>query len=235
MGCYPEPVGAVPPGGGRFAPADLPNYFPTSAAHNLGWHEVPALFRELSSVEAETNGTLGVTRNGQTLVLHPPHTKEVADTTALMTLRHFLERSEADARWLLVIDRREARIFDVETPVAVTLQISPHAPAEHFNAAPHAKNFSRGPERPTCNDGALTISQLFRFNAEGPIDFMRAEARGRVADHPVVAPWERRFWNYTAREGLKVPTEGEVSRVPPAGPKSYRRGRITRLNYEFAL
>jgi len=130
--------------------------FQHPAAHNLGWHEVHALFRELGSVEAEPNGTLKVTRNGQTLVLHPPHTKEVADTAELMTLRHFLERSEAaapasavaEARWLLVIDRREARIFDVETPGAVTLQISPHAPAEHFNAAPHAKEFSRGQEKP---------------------------------------------------------------------------------------
>jgi hypothetical protein len=35
-----------------------------------------------------------VSRNGQTLVLHPTSKKDVAEMDEVMTLRHFLERSE---------------------------------------------------------------------------------------------------------------------------------------------
>src|SRR5476651_1840958 len=69
--------------------------FQHPVSHNLGWHDVRALFRHLGQVEQEPNGNLKVTRNGQTLVLHPPRTKDVAETEELMALRHFLERSKA--------------------------------------------------------------------------------------------------------------------------------------------
>ena len=96
--------------------------FQHPASHNLGWHDVHALFRQIAVVDEEPNGNLKVTRNGQILVLHPPRTKDVGDTDELMVLRHFLERSETTApdaagkevHWLLVIDHHEARIFRAE-------------------------------------------------------------------------------------------------------------------------
>ena len=63
-------------------------------SHNLDWHSVRTLLGELGQVAMEPNGNLKVTRNGQTLVLHPPHHKD-AEPAEVMTLRHFLERSEA--------------------------------------------------------------------------------------------------------------------------------------------
>ena len=53
-----------------------------------------ALLEEIGHVTQEPNGHLKVTRNGQTMVLHPPRTKDFADADELMDLRHFLERSE---------------------------------------------------------------------------------------------------------------------------------------------
>src|SRR6185436_12947462 len=96
--------------------------FQHPVSHNLGWNDVHALFRHVGTVDEEPNGNLKVTRNGHTLILHPARTKDVAETEQLMALRHFLERSqatapvngEAPARWLLVIDHREARIFRLE-------------------------------------------------------------------------------------------------------------------------
>ncbi|MDB6115275.1 MAG: hypothetical protein JWQ62_2220 [Lacunisphaera sp.] len=64
------------------------------AAHNLQWHDVHALFRHLGQVETEPNGNLKVTHHGRSLVLHPPRTKDVADTDELLSLRHFLECSD---------------------------------------------------------------------------------------------------------------------------------------------
>ena len=121
-------------------------------SHNLGWNDVHALFRQLGQVEEEPNGNLKVTRNGQVLVLHPPRTKDVAETDELMALRHFLERSETtppatnekDAHWLLVIDHHEARIFRSEMSGAIPQRIVPHKLEDDFRPA-------HGQEKPDQN------------------------------------------------------------------------------------
>jgi hypothetical protein len=64
-------------------------------SHNLEWRDVHALFEELGKVTKEHNGSLKVTRNGQTLVLRPTSEKDVSEMDEVMTLRHFLEKSEA--------------------------------------------------------------------------------------------------------------------------------------------
>src|SRR6186713_1325150 len=64
-------------------------------SRNLGWHDVHALFRHLGRIDEEANGKLKVTRNGHSLVLHPPRSKDVSEKDEVMCLRHFLERSDA--------------------------------------------------------------------------------------------------------------------------------------------
>ena len=76
---------------------------------------------------------------------------------------------------------------------------------------------------------------LFRFNENGLIDSVRAEAReALIAGVIVPTPWEGRWSNYELRDGIRVPLEGEVAWMFPAGPKPYGRGRITSIIYEFA-
>lgn len=128
-------------------------------SHNLPWRDVHALMGHLGQIAEEPNGNFKVTRNGQTLVLHPPRTKDVADADEVMGLRHFLERSEAtptatnekEVHWLLVIDHHEARIFRSEMHGAVPQRILPHAPEEYFRHAAHSKEVSRGKEKPNPN------------------------------------------------------------------------------------
>jgi len=143
--------------------------FQHPVSHNLGWHDVHALFRHLGQVQEEPNGNLKVTRNGQTLVLHPPRTKDVADTDELMALRHFLERSEKSAEtdkkathWLLVIDHREARIYRSEMHGAIPQQILPHAPEDYFRHAHNSKDFSRGKEKPDPNSFFEPVAQALQ-------------------------------------------------------------------------
>jgi hypothetical protein len=89
--------------------------------------------------------------------------------------------------------------------------------------------------RATLKDGDLTLTLLFRFNTDGLIDTVRAEARGRTVGGTVVpTPWQGRFWNYAIRDGMRVPLDGEVAWLLPEGAKPYWRGRITKLSYEFA-
>jgi hypothetical protein len=122
--------------------------FQHPVSHNLGWHDVYALFRQLGQVEEEPNGNIRITRNGQVLVLRPSRTKDVADTDELMALRHFLEKSEivplkanADTEhWLLVIDHHEARLFRSEMHDALPQQILPHKPDEYFRHAHHSRD-----------------------------------------------------------------------------------------------
>jgi hypothetical protein len=133
--------------------------FQHPVSHNLEWRAVRALLENLGHVAEEPNGNLKVTRNGQFLVLHPPRTKDVAETDELMALRHFLERSEAtapetngnDAHWLLLIDHHEARIYRTQIDGAVPQQILPHAPEDYFRHAHNSKDFSRGREKPDPN------------------------------------------------------------------------------------
>lgn len=88
--------------------------------------------------------------------------------------------------------------------------------------------------RATLKDNDLTLTLLFRFNKDGLIDTVRAEARGRTVGGTVVpTPWQGRFWNYEIRDGMRVPLDGEVAWLLPEGAKPYWRGRITKLSYEF--
>ena len=87
----------------------------------------------------------------------------------------------------------------------------------------------------TLTDGKLAVTLLFRFNADGLIATIRAEARDRVVDGKnASAPWQGRFWNYAERSGMRVPLDGEVAWLLPEGVKTYWRGTTTTLNYEFA-
>jgi len=144
-------------------------------SHNLGWHDVHALFRHIGQVEEEPNGNLKVTRNGQLLVLHPSRGKDVDTTEEVMALRHFLERSEAtppaasaaDHHWLVVIDHQGARIFRSEVKDSLPEKILPHDPDEYFRHAHNSKDFSRGQEKPDPNSFFEPVAKALQSG--GPI------------------------------------------------------------------
>ncbi|HYW58309.1 MAG TPA: DUF6544 family protein [Polaromonas sp.] len=88
--------------------------------------------------------------------------------------------------------------------------------------------------RATLTDGALTVTLLFRFNADGLIDAVYADSRDRAVDGKASpAPWQGRFWNYVERGGMRVPLDGEVAWVLPEGVKAYWRGTVTTLQHEL--
>jgi hypothetical protein len=87
--------------------------------------------------------------------------------------------------------------------------------------------------RATLTDGATTVSLVFRFNAEGAIATIRAEARYR--DKLTTMPWNGRFWEYSVRNGMLIPLKGEVGWEYPEGTQLYFKGKVTEINHEFAL
>jgi hypothetical protein len=133
--------------------------FQHPVSHNLEWRNVRSLFNHIAEVAEQPNGNLRVTRNGQSMVLHTPRTKDVAEVEELMELRHFLERSAKapapsavdGSHWLLVIDHHEARIYRSEMQGTVPERIIPHEPTDFFRHAHNSKDFSRGKEKPDPN------------------------------------------------------------------------------------
>jgi len=149
--------------------------FQHPVSHNLGWHDVHALLRQLGQVDEEPNGNLKVTRNGHILILPPPRTKDVAETEELMALRHFLEQSETatpdpnvkETQWLVVIDHHEARIFRSATHGTVPQLVRPHVPEDYFRHAHNSMGFSRGQEKPEPNSFFEPVAAM--LNGAGKI------------------------------------------------------------------
>jgi len=89
--------------------------------------------------------------------------------------------------------------------------------------------------RATLVDGAVTATLTFHFGANGLLERVHAEARGRtVGETSVPTPWQGRFWNYTRHGGMLVPEDGEVAWLLPGGERPYWRGHIERVAYTFA-
>ena len=84
----------------------------------------------------------------------------------------------------------------------------------------------------TLTDAQTTVSLVFRFNTDGTIETMRAEARYR--DKLTAMPWSGRFWDYSTRDGMLIPLQGEVGWEYPDGIRLYYKGKVTEINYEFA-
>ncbi len=86
----------------------------------------------------------------------------------------------------------------------------------------------------TLTDSGTTVSLTFTFNERGLIESVRSEERFREANGEQVAtPWEGRFWDYQEREGMLVPSAGEVAWLLPEGPKPYWRGDIADIQYDY--
>lgn len=143
-------------------------------SHNLEWRHVHALFRHLGKIQEEPNGNLKVVINGESLILHPPRTKDVAETEELMAIRHFLERSEKappiavgnDAHWLLVIDHHEARLFRSEIHGAVPQKLMPHEPDRYFRHAQNSQNLTRGKEKPDPNSFFEPVAKALQADGQ---------------------------------------------------------------------
>jgi hypothetical protein len=87
----------------------------------------------------------------------------------------------------------------------------------------------------TLTDGATTAKLVFQFDAQGLINAVYSDGRYREVDGEQVAtPWQGRFWDYQLCDGMLVPLEGEVAWLLEDGPKPYWRGRIQRIEYEYA-
>lgn len=86
----------------------------------------------------------------------------------------------------------------------------------------------------TMTDGALTLSLLFRFGADGLIASVHADARAATLDGvAVMLPWVCRLSDYQTHNGMRVPMTGEVLYLTAQGERPYFRGTVTGINHTF--
>ncbi len=87
----------------------------------------------------------------------------------------------------------------------------------------------------TIIDGSVTLTLLFHFDDAGLIDSVRAEARGgMVGKEMLMRPWECGLSDYQVQGGMTVPMSGEAAWVRPDGRKTYFRGSVKSMTYEWA-
>lgn len=86
--------------------------------------------------------------------------------------------------------------------------------------------------RATLVDGDIRLAMTFHFGADGLIETIRAEDRGRTVGNRIIpTPWEGRVFDYQRRDGLLIPVRGEVAWITPEGRLPYWRGTITEIHY----
>ena len=132
--------------------------FQNPMPHNLQWREVWSMLGALGGTDAveDGKGNLKVTRNGQTLALHRPRGKDLADKKELLDVRHFLERSGNSApppaapgtHLLVVIHHREARIYSTELQGSVPQRIFPYDPFGFGRELHYKQDDSNGQRKP---------------------------------------------------------------------------------------
>ncbi len=87
----------------------------------------------------------------------------------------------------------------------------------------------------TMTDVPISVTMLFRFDAEGLVTSVHVEERAMtVGTTTVMMPWECRMSNYQTRDGMRVPLTGEALYITPQGEKPYFKGTIETVVYEFA-
>jgi hypothetical protein len=126
--------------------------------HNLQWREVRAMLEAIGDINTveDDKGNLKLARGSQTLVLHRPRGKDLADKQELMQVRHFLERSvaapppapPAGTHLLVVLDHREARIYSAELRGTVPQRIMPYDPFGFGRDLRYNQDDSNGQRKP---------------------------------------------------------------------------------------
>ena len=142
-----------------------------------------------TAVENE-KGSLKVARNGQTLALHRPRGKDLADKRELMQIRHFLERSgapaprpsEAGAHLLVVIDHRDARIYRAQLHGSIPQRLTPYDPFGFGRDLHYNQDDSNGQRKPEQKSFYEAVAKTLH-GAQKILIFGAATGASSAMDH----------------------------------------------------
>ena len=87
----------------------------------------------------------------------------------------------------------------------------------------------------TLTDGGNKVSLEFRFDQDGTVGGVYTAGRwARIGKRYVLKPWEGHFSDYRRRQGLLVPSRGEVGWHEDGRLEVVWKGELTSVEYEFA-
>jgi hypothetical protein len=150
-----------------------------SMRHDLEWQDLRSLLGALVDTVEEKDGDFKITANGNTLFLQP-NDKSFVGTEQMRAVRQFLERSGAKVlppaakgrHLLVVIDHRQARIYQAELPGSLPERIVPYDPdgsGRHLHYVQNDSNGQRRPERKSFYDAvAKTLRGAEQILMFGP-------------------------------------------------------------------
>ena len=86
----------------------------------------------------------------------------------------------------------------------------------------------------TRADAGISVSLEFRFNDAGEVIGINTDKRYGLFDGSYTQyPWEGRFRDYQTRNGVKIPTYGEVGWLLPDGWWLFWQGNIREAVYSY--
>lgn len=160
------------------------------ASHNLQWRDVRSLLDAVAEVSNDSGGGVRATRNGRTLVMHPDPKTDVNTWDELNHLRAFLDDmvstptpSEAPGvNLLVVIDHREARIYQTELSGSVPKRITPYDPTDSGRHLHHVRDDSSGQRRPELRSYYEAVATTLH-GAERILIFGSGTGASSAAEH----------------------------------------------------
>jgi len=140
------------------------------AARNVQWRNVRSMLGVMAEIVEEPNGNLKITHDGHTLLLHPPRHKDVAEVDDLVQIRHFLEQCGAPApllaaagtHLLVVIDHRQARVYQTELHGSVPQRIVPYDPNGFGRHLHNVQDDANGQRKPELKSYYEAVAQTLR-------------------------------------------------------------------------
>jgi hypothetical protein len=86
----------------------------------------------------------------------------------------------------------------------------------------------------SLTDSGITVHLEFSFNDDGEVTGIYSPGRWGTFDGGYKqVPWEGHFRKYEVRDGMWVPTEGEVGWYSSGEWQSVWKGTIAEVSYEF--
>ena len=88
--------------------------------------------------------------------------------------------------------------------------------------------------RATITDSNTKISLDFHFNEAGEITDVYTHGRYREVNGKYeLTPWSGRYHKYEAKNGIRIPVEGEVEWELPEGSFTYWKAQIIGIEYTY--
>jgi len=155
--------------------------------HNLEWKDIRTLFESLGEVEDERNGNVKITLAANTTVFDSPKTTDTISPDQLNKIRYMLRSVSASGgvedglHMLLVIDHKEAKVYQTEMKGSVPETIKPHNSLGHKGHVHSKHDFRDHVEKPNHKEYFEAITSRLK-DAEKILIFGDGEGSSNTMD-----------------------------------------------------